>query len=345
MKDLHMRDINGKTIAVISLGWFGDTLVNEMLCSNIKKLFPDSRLIFIVSKTFEDLGKMMTCDKFYAYDKKGEHKGISGIFKLVKQIKKQEKIDTIILTHTHERAVVLGKLLSPKTIVSVHLKNNNPLNFFINKHYTIGIKEFLSTYRGIFIANMLNLICNAPKIDYTPNIKIPVEENIKSTEKFNEIIPFEKDYIALSTTSKQEANDWDINEIVNFTSRCELPVVFIGTGRAHDIAQKIKSYNLPNFIDVTNKTTIMDVAVILSKANCVVSVDTGTMHMAYLLNKPTICLFHQPIMIPQWYPDYLDNVKILVGHKYLDEKTKKIIKLKEIQSTDVLNLVNQLRSK
>ena len=50
-------------------------------------------------------------------------------------------------------------------------------------------------------------------------------------------------------------------------------------------------------------------------------------------------------MIPQWYPAYLDNVKILVGHKYLDEKTKKIIKLKEIQSTDVLNLVNQLRSK
>lgn len=344
MKDLHMRDINGKTIAVISLGWFGDTLVNEILCNNIKKLFPDSRLVFIISKTFEDLGKMMTCDQYYAYDKKGEHKSILGLFKLVKQIKKQEKIDTIILTHTHERAVVLGKLLSPKTIVSVHLKNNNPLNYFIDKHYTIEIKEFLSTYRGIIIANMLNLIYDSPQIDLTTNIKIPLEENIKSTEKFKDTIPFENDYIALSTTSKQEANDWDINEIIDFVSKSDLPVVFVGTGRAHEIAQKIKTHNLPNFIDVTNKTTIMDVAVILSKANCVVSVDTGTMHMAYLLDKPTICLFHQPIMIPQWYPSHLDNVKIIEGNKYLDKDTNKIIKIKEIKSADVLNIVKQLRS-
>ena len=340
-----MKNLNGKTIAVISLGWLGDTIINEMLCCNIKKLYPDSRLVLIVSKTFEDLGKIMTCDKCYSYDKSNEHKGVTGLFKLVKQIKKQEKIHTAILTHTHERTVLFAKLLSPKTIASVYLKNHNPLNLFINKHYSMEAKEFFSTYRGNFNANMLRLLCNNYEIDYKTNIQIPHEEDLKTKEKFKDIIPFEKDYIAISTTSKQEANDWDINEIVNFTSRCELPVVFIGTGRAHDIAQKIKSYNLPNFIDITNKTTIMDTAVILSKANCVISVDTGTMHMAYLLNKPTICLFHQPIMIPQWYPAYLDNVKILVGHKYLDEKTKKIIKLKEIQSTDVLNLVNQLRSK
>ena len=98
-----MKNLNGKTIAVISLGWLGDTIINEMLCCNIKKLYPDSRLVLIVSKTFEDLGKIMTCDKCYSYDKSNEHKGVTGLFKLVKQIKKQEKIHTAILTHTHEQ--------------------------------------------------------------------------------------------------------------------------------------------------------------------------------------------------------------------------------------------------
>ena len=105
-----MKNLNGKTIAVISLGWLGDTIINEMLCCNIKKLYPDSRLVLIVSKTFEDLGKIMTCDKCYSYDKSNEHKGVTGLFKLVKQIKKQEKIHTAILTHTHERAVVFRQI-------------------------------------------------------------------------------------------------------------------------------------------------------------------------------------------------------------------------------------------
>lgn len=85
-----MKNLNGKTIAVISLGWLGDTIINEMLCCNIKKLYPDSRLVLIVSKTFEDLGKIMTCDKCYSYDKSNEHKGVTGLFKLVKQIKNKK---------------------------------------------------------------------------------------------------------------------------------------------------------------------------------------------------------------------------------------------------------------
>lgn len=65
-------------------------------------------------------------------------------------------------------------------------------------------KEFFSTYRGNFNANMLRLLCNNYEIDYKTNIQIPQEEDLKTTEKFKNIIPFEKDYIAISTTSKLE---------------------------------------------------------------------------------------------------------------------------------------------
>lgn len=53
-------------------------------------------------------------------------------------------------------------------------------------------KEFFSTYRGNFNANMLRLLCNNYEIDYKTNIQIPQEEDLKTTEKFKNIIPFEK---------------------------------------------------------------------------------------------------------------------------------------------------------
>lgn len=330
--------IEQKVITVIALGWLGDTVTVEPLCFNIKKNYPDHKLVLFVSKPFYDLGKLMTCDEVYYYDKKDEHNGIMGILKLAKSLKNIGKVEFSFLTHTHERSMILAKLLNSKNIISLPLKSLNPLNIFINKIVDGDKQILLSTYRGQFFSDFLKHIgCSTLSLE--TNLQIPAEEKENTISKFSTVVPFDEEYIVLSTTSKQECNDWDIKEIEQFVKNADKKIVFVGTGRANQAAEELKTKNLNNFIDLTNQTTIMDLAVLMSKAHCCISVDTGTMHLAYLLNKPTICLFSQPVMVPQWYPSHLDNVKILVGNKYLDKKTNKIIINKEISHKDVLNIL------
>ncbi len=47
------------------------------------------------------------------------------------------------------------------------------------------------------------------------------------------------------------------------------------------------------FINLVNKTSIKELALILQKCECLISIDTGTMHLGYAVGVPTIAIFYE----------------------------------------------------
>ena len=48
-----------KTFLVYNTSYFGDTILTDALCRNLKRLYPESRLVFISNKPFADISRYM----------------------------------------------------------------------------------------------------------------------------------------------------------------------------------------------------------------------------------------------------------------------------------------------
>lgn len=302
-----------KNFAVLALGFLGDTLLIEPMIRNIKENYPDSNIILIVNKVFEQTGKgFKDVDYIYGYDKKKAHRGVFGYLKFAKDFDFRNKIDCAIITHPHERSVLISMVIGAKNIYSTPLKGNSLLSLFINKKRKYTNFELRNTYKADWHLGYLRDFCqNIKSYDVDFDIK---KENV-DLDKFN--LP--KDYIALSPTSKDLIKDWNYADIKEFVKNSSLPVALVGTAKANEISQKLKSDGI-NFIDLTNKTTILELASAIDCAKCCVSVDTGTFHLAYALKTKTVGIFYNSVFFEEWSPKNLNFVKVLLGERVLLNK-------------------------
>ena len=151
-----------KIFAIISLGFLGDTILTEPIYKNLRKKYNDCKIITITNKLFEEvpLG-FEDNDEIFAYDKNNIHKGLKGYYKFRKEFKYTNKIDYAIITHPHERSVILAKFIGAKNIIS--LDKCGIFNFFINKKIKYIEDEIRKTYKAEYNLNYLKHICDEIK--------------------------------------------------------------------------------------------------------------------------------------------------------------------------------------
>ena len=326
---------NKKTFAIVSLGFLGDTLLVEPLCRNLRNNYPDSKIIVITNNVFKELPQGFdSVDEIFGYDKKNKHKGNLGYFKFAKEFPYKGKIDHAIITHPHERSILISKFIGAKNIIS--LKRKSLFNFLVNTKIEYIEEEIRNTYKADYFLKLIKSLCN-PKPYYVEYKRTDINEK-EIINKFN--LPDK--YIVLSPTSKDLIKDWDYNHVKTFIEEIKTPVVIIGKEKAKEISDKLKSEKI-NFIDLTNKTTITELGAVIKNASYCISVDTGTLHFSYAQGVKTIGLFFNPKFVKEWAPNNLACLTILKGEKILQSDT--IICKKDIDAFDVLELIESLNVK
>lgn len=284
----RIRFNSEKTFVVFNTSYFGDVLLCDSLIQNIKHAFPDSRIIFVVNKGFQDVAKYSDgVDEVVVFDTKDRHKGFLGLLRFIKDFKYKDVFASII-TYNNARNYLAAKLIKSrfikmgtldKSVIQCQIKHNRLLRDLTNRN----IKNFPIKY----------------------NVPQEVENPVK-----------EPKYIALCTTSKKLEKDMPLNtavELINkINQNTDYKVVLVGNGdAASNYAKNLKSKGC-DFIDLINQTTIVQLAKILKDSKCLISIDTGTMHLGYAVGAPVVCVFYIKEMIPFWAPDEnLYKVKVL----------------------------------
>ena len=320
-------------IAVISLGFLGDTLMVEPLCRNIRHAFPNSKIIFIANKVFEDIPKGFdSVDEIFSFDKTGIHKGFKGYLRFAKDFPYKGKIDYCIVTHEHERSLITAKLIGSKKIISKPIRRSL-LNLFINMKRNIVNSEIENSYRADYFTDFLQPLAKA---EHLPVIyrRDDVDESAV-LEKFN--LP--EKYIILSPTSKDLIKDWDFENVKGFMENSPLPVVLVGTDKAQELSQKLNECKV-NYTDLTNRTTITELGVLIKHAQVCVSMDTGTFHFSYAQGVKTVGIFFNPRFVKMWCPQNVTNIELLIGEKYW--KNQKAECIKDVTYKEVLLKVEKL---
>ena len=67
-----------------------------------------------------------------------------------------------------------------------------------------------------------------------------------------------------------------------------------------------------DFINLVNKTTLLELGKVLKDSEGLISVDTGTMHFGYSLGVKTLCLFFEEGTTHLWAPQ-----KEVYGHTFV----------------------------
>ena len=275
-KNIKYDDV--KNFLVFNTACFGDVLLCNSLCQNIKAAFPNSKVVFITDKNWADVAKYQKdVDEVIVYDKNGVHKGFTGMLKFLREFPYKKPFASFI-TYKNERNYTIAKLLKSR---------------FVNM-YNKTDKEVYMPFRH---AKLLQDLTHK-KFQNLP-IKYELPTNIKN--------PLEVDkYIALCCITKNPVKDMPLNTAVDLINKIntetDFKVVLTGAGKlSEEYANDLAKAGV-NFINLVNKTSILELGAVLKGSIGLISCDTGTMHYGYALNVPTVAVFYESECVPVWSP-------------------------------------------
>ena len=157
----------------------------------------------------------------------------------------------------------------------------------------------------------LNLINHRYKSEFRPNLT-PKIIHKSILDKF----ALKKKYIVLCPDSEYgPAKKWPIKKWVDLANSIQKTyrVVFVGLDSSiTSAASKIGSNNCINLI---GKTSLNDVIIILSQSTCVVSNDSGLMHVAAALDRPVVGIYGSSS--PEYTPPLIENDKKIIIYQNL----------------------------
>ena len=270
-----------KVFLVFNTAYFGDVLLCNTLCQNIKLIYPASKVVMVVDKPFYDVAKYQKdVDDVVIFDKRGEQKSPAGILKFILNFPYKNPYCSFI-TYTNVRNSIVSKLIGAKKVVC--LPKNNPAESVQKR--SLGLLSRITD----------KPLKNLP-IRYIASDELPAKLDLDLTKK----------YVGLCTLSKRKEKDMPLEtaiEIISDLSSRGKTVLLFGAGEeCRKYRDKLKAKGCLNFVDLIDQTTIYQMANIMQLCKVVISIDTGTMHLAYATGTPTVCIFYKKDMITKWAP-------------------------------------------
>lgn len=282
-----------KVFLVFNTACFGDGLVCNSLCQNIKRIYPDSKIVFIVNKPFYEVAKYQKdVDDVVILDKKGEHRGIKGILNFVKSFPYKNAYASF-LTYGNFRNYWISVLTGCFRI--------------FQSGKIIGERSAQSQILTLLSRLTSEDLEDCP-IKYLPPA---ISQELKS------LIP--NNCVAVSAITKKRVKDIPVETVISLVKKLNkvgYRVLLTGVGTLNESYAEFLSAAGCEFINLVNKTTISELAGVLQSCKALISADTGTMHLGYAVGVPTIAVFYEQETLGTWAPrEEMYNVKLITQNQ------------------------------
>ncbi len=327
-------NINGDTMKyflIYSVAYFGDTLMTNSLCLNLKKIYPNCYIVYIVNKNFYDVAiNLEGVNEVWIYDKHGEHKGLNGIFSFIKKYKGKYKFDSAFVTFAPLRGVLISKILGAEKIYTEYKSticrpfiSNKNTNF---KNY-IHIQDRIAYLGELYSKKPFEIL----------KIKYNIPKNAIQYVDENLLFNIKKPFVILNPITKNKIKDFKkelITDLVTLIDKDGYIPIMTGIGQeSNDYYNSLPELTKNKLLNFSNKTTIPQLAALLKRSSLLISADTGTAHLALATNTPLIDIFYrnEEFRLKRCAPKSIYNAKSVTHKKALDsiyiwEKGKEIIK-------------------
>lgn len=270
-------------ILIIHTAFIGDIVLSTPLIKKIKDTYPDSDITYVTTPSGEAILKNNPhLNNIIVYDKRGEHKGISGVWQLGKRLR-YENFNIVITPHRYLRSSILSWL------------SRSP----IRKGYDIASGSCLFTEKIKYdrtkheIEKLLSFVAPENKKRYEIELYPGEKEKMKGDNLWKENLLEDKKVVILAPGSKWFTKQWPVeyfNKLAESLKKLS-NVRLIVVGGKDEINLPIEKENI---IDMRGKTSLLELADILSRADVVVTNDSSPIHIASAFKKPRIFALFGP---------------------------------------------------
>ena len=231
-------------------------------------------------------------------DNSGSHAGLSGFFKLSKEIK-SKNFDKVFIFNSSLRYLLISKIAKIKNISQYPLFRK---------------KDNIITSAKIFTENELNAIVSTePKLNINQDRIDNAKQNFSNEYK----------HVCLGISASGPTKRWDINNFIKLCSKInnKIPTKFYLAAGNNDkdlINQLIKSEIGSNCVSFEN-LKISEAMPIIKNCNLYIGNDTGWLHIASALGLKCLALFmDSPV---QAYGKYSKNINVIVPEGQTEQTT------------------------
>jgi len=278
-----------KRILIIRLGAMGDVAMTVPVVSALREAYPDVRITILTTPFFQAFFRHIPDIELVPFDKKGKHKGVTGLLRLWRNIGKQYKVDAVADFHDVLRTKTVRTLfrLSGKRVAVIDKgrAEKKALTTFIDKVMR-PLESTIERYADVLgqIGYPVSLPAAAERTVHPVPAAITERAGIK-TGKWVGIAPFAQHKGKVYPVERMEA-------AVKGLSKNENVRLFIfGGGPKEQAVADEWAANYPNTFSAVGKMGLSEELDLISNLDCMVSMDSAAMHMASLYGVPVVSIW------------------------------------------------------
>jgi heptosyltransferase I len=281
-----MVEIPARRIGLVRLSAIGDTVHALALANGIRRGYPDARLTWIVEPiSWELLQHQPAIDRFIVFNPR---EGLAGWRKLAHELR-GEPFDLLLVPQVSAKATMVSRLARAKTRLGFDRERSRELHsLFVDRRLEASPPAHAVDQNLEFLDHL-----GIPRRSPEWNLVVTDEEKEEARAFYNQ---FGRPAVALVVSSSRPEKDWTAEGYAAVAERVDRqldlqPVLVGGPGeRDRAMAEAIlrASRNRPSVaLDRPLRSTLAK----LWGASVVVAPDTGPLHIAVALGRPTVGLY------------------------------------------------------
>jgi len=273
-----------RSILLIRPGGIGDAVLLAPAIHSIKKTFPSLQIIVLAEQRNADVFPLISgVNEVFCYDRPWEFiKALRGRYDVVIDTEQWHRLSAVVACLTGA-PMTIGYATNERQRLFSH-----PIPY---SHDEYEVDSFCH------LIEPLGIIVKVKELPFL-NISDTAERKAESLlGKFSE-----KPFIVIFPGSSISEKRWDMGRFVKLASKLNqagFPIIVIGSKEERAMGEEM-TCGL-DALNLAGKTSLVETAALIDKSSLLVSGDSGVLHIAVGLGKPTVSLFGAS-NIKKWAP-------------------------------------------
>ncbi|WP_276500574.1 glycosyltransferase family 9 protein [Terrimonas pollutisoli] len=278
-----------KHILVIRLSAMGDVAMTVPVLQQLLQQNPDLQITVLTQNLFKPLFEPLERTNMYVAETKGRHKGLSGLFTLFKELKKQYRFDAVADLHNVLRSKLISFFFRVSGIKTVTIDKGRQEKKLLTRKKNkklVQLKTSFQRYADVFTELGLSLaLNNLQGVFPKQNLPPAAAQLLLATKKNICIAPFAKHKEKMYPLAKMKA------VLKNLSTQNNLQLFLLGGGKAETAMLTDLEKEFPGSINLAGKFSFKEELAIISNMDAMVSMDSANMHLASLFGVQVISVW------------------------------------------------------
>jgi ADP-heptose:LPS heptosyltransferase len=264
----------------------GDVAMTVPVIKNLLQQHPDLHITVVSNAFFAPLFEELERVHFYPADLKGKHKGIAGLYRLFRELKKN-KFDAVIDLHNVLRSQILRnffKLAGYK--ISVIDKGREEKKALARREHKV-FHQLASThqrYADVFRSAGLAVELNTTGPVFTKQVlPVSMQAIFNAGKKLIGVAPFAQHEEKMYPLGKMK-------EVVKLLANNNTILLFGGGKYESDVLQEWEK-EINNVFSIAGKISFKEELATISNLDLMLSMDSANMHLASLYKIPVVSIW------------------------------------------------------